>query len=353
VDQQLISVIKRGDEYIARFPWSVETKDRVKRAGFRFDGIRKLWWTHDPRVAATLAPVQREELAVRILQARIDTQYRQQKALAGSRATSGDLQIPLSAAARARGFDYYPYQKTGVAWALTRPKCLIADDLGLGKTAEVIGVINSDRSIRHALIICKASLKSVWLHELQLWLARELPITVVGNGQGIPDAGGLIIINYERVAEHRPAIDRLRLDLLCLNESHAIKNPRAHRTLAIIGKFKQLPPIIARRVIFLSGTPLLNRPAELWTTLRFLDPYIGAAREGITLTAASTVIFAELDWVPGNLAQAEARAHRIGQRDSALVQHLVLNGSLDARTAELVLAKIEIIRATIKIDELL
>jgi hypothetical protein len=62
--------------------------------------------------------------------------------------------------------------------------------------------------------------------------------------------------------------------------------------------------------------------------------------------AASTVIFAELNWVPGNLAQAEARAHRIGQRDSVLVQLLVLNDSLEARMAELVLAKMDIIRAT-------
>ena len=66
---------------------------------------------------------------------------------------------------------------------------------------------------------------------------------------------------------------------------------------------------------------------------------ITAAGVGLTLTAASTVIFAELDWVPANVSQAEDRCHRIGQTDSVHVQHLVLDGSLDARMAEVIVEK--------------
>lgn len=66
---------------------------------------------------------------------------------------------------------------------------------------------------------------------------------------------------------------------------------------------------------------------------------IMAAGVGLTLTAASNVVFAELDWTPANVSQAEDRAHRIGQRESILVQHLVFEGSLDARMVELIVAK--------------
>ncbi len=70
---------------------------------------------------------------------------------------------------------------------------------------------------------------------------------------------------------------------------------------------------------------------------------IRAAGVGITLTASSTVIFGELDWVPGNVTQAEDRCHRIGQHDTVFVRHLVLESSLDERMAQIIVDKQEVI----------
>lgn len=64
-----------------------------------------------------------------------------------------------------------------------------------------------------------------------------------------------------------------------------------------------------------------------------------AAGVGITLTASSHCVFAELDWVPGVISQAEDRVHRIGQQESVLVWHTVLQGSLDAVMAQRLIEK--------------
>jgi SWI/SNF-related matrix-associated actin-dependent regulator 1 of chromatin subfamily A len=67
------------------------------------------------------------------------------------------------------------------------------------------------------------------------------------------------------------------------------------------------------------------------------DPFIGnisAAGTGLTLTAATNVIFVELSWLPSDLEQAEDRAHRMGQLNAVNVWHLVVAGSTDARMVE-------------------
>ena len=80
------------------------------------------------------------------------------------------------------------------------------------------------------------------------------------------------------------------------------------------------------------------------------DVFVGnikAAGVGITLTKSAHVVFAELDWVPANMSQAEDRTHRIGQAQSVLVQHLVLEGSMDQQMAKALVRKQEIADAAL------
>lgn len=95
-------------------------------------------------------------------------------------------------------------------------------------------------------------------------------------------------------------------------------------------------------------TPVPLRQAE---SDRFqMDPdcrvFVGgiqSAGVGITLTAAWHVVFVELDWVPGNMSQAEDRCNRIGQRNSVLCEHLVIQGSIAATMAKRLVAKQNVI----------
>jgi len=75
---------------------------------------------------------------------------------------------------------------------------------------------------------------------------------------------------------------------------------------------------------------------------------LGACGTGINLTAASHVIFSEFDPAPYRLLQGEDRAHRMGQRQMVLVQHVVWNGTLDSRMAKIVMGKLEVQYAALK-----
>lgn len=74
---------------------------------------------------------------------------------------------------------------------------------------------------------------------------------------------------------------------------------------------------------------------------------IGAASTGITLTRAERVVFAELDWVPTRLLQAEDRPWRIGQTMNVLVQYLVIANSLEVNLARKIVAKLDMMAQAI------
>lgn len=64
---------------------------------------------------------------------------------------------------------------------------------------------------------------------------------------------------------------------------------------------------------------------------------------GFNMTSSSWVVFGELDWTPATVTQCEDRTHRMGQTaDHIMVQHLTLEGSLDARMAHIILEKQEV-----------
>jgi len=74
---------------------------------------------------------------------------------------------------------------------------------------------------------------------------------------------------------------------------------------------------------------------------------ITAAGIGITLTAATTVVFAELYWNPSQLLQCEDRAHRISQESVVNVVYLIARGTLDDRLWDMVTTKLSVLGKTL------
>jgi SWI/SNF-related matrix-associated actin-dependent regulator 1 of chromatin subfamily A len=460
---------------------------------------------------------------------------------------------------------------------MSRPSTLIADEMGLGKTIQAIGVINVDREAQHVLVLSPCSLRLNWRREIERWSVRPAHV-YIGDATVLTRPWldytqtiapmlrdrcregerpvYVLVLHYDILHKWRDYLRALTWDILIADEAHYLKNPKSRRSIMVYGS-REMSPIRAKRTLFLTGTPIANRPAELFPLVHYLDPqswgsfwqyahrycdahrtrfgydfsgssnldelqsilrstimvrrlkkdvltelppkrrqvielpagdaaaqirdekeayartqerlralraavrrakasalkeeyvaavkalkqgvgatlaemshmreatavakvpqvlahlhdalddgghkvvlfahhkeviakiaeefgnkcvtltgdtspeerqanvdrfqtdpdcvlFIGsitAAGVGITLTAASHVIFAEIDWVPGTMSQCEDRCHRIGQQESVLIQHLVLEGSLDCTMARTIIRKQEIIESALDREE--
>ncbi len=168
----------------------------------------------------------------------------------------------------------FKYQVEGVRFCATKTVSLLADEPGLGKTIQTIGVINVC-NLKKILIICPASLSYNWQSELQKWLKELLEIQIVKNGKTqITDTTRVLIGSYQLITNEsiQKQIKEREWDLVVIDEAHYLKNPKALRTKKILGKETFLKN--AKKIMLLTGTPILNRPIEIYPILRTLFPKV-------------------------------------------------------------------------------
>jgi SWI/SNF-related matrix-associated actin-dependent regulator 1 of chromatin subfamily A len=243
---------RNGERNVCKAPAPAEFKNlwlankpALQAAGISWEVDRGVftgnicWWT----------PLTAEQLAA------------DQRAQELSRATDSALMIPAP-----ENLAYLGYQKAGIAFALARPSTLLADEMGLGKTIQAIGLINASPEIRRVLIVCPASLKLNWAKEIKKWRTRPLATEIINGGEcRWPRGEGIVILNYELLTKYEAAINARPFDLLVLDEAHYTKNEKAQRT-------KLAHAIPATRRLYLTGTPILNRPVELFPLISALAP---------------------------------------------------------------------------------
>ena len=146
-------------------------------------------------------------------------------------------------------------------------RCILADEMGLGKSLQALLCVLAGQYER-TLIVCPSVVKVNWANEVEKW--TDLQSTIVyGQKADEIDEAHFTIVNYD-LLQHR-VDELLDMDFQCIifDECHNLKNPKANRTKAakILAKWPTVNGIIS-----MSGTPILNRPEEIFTTLNMLKP---------------------------------------------------------------------------------
>jgi SWI/SNF-related matrix-associated actin-dependent regulator 1 of chromatin subfamily A len=259
-----MKLLKIKDRYV--FQCTFQEKDIPKNVGFRWDKTLRHWYTFDVHMANKLLSYSDESTLNNI---NYDLRLKEDS-LNSSQNSTSDIYIPHN-----DGLEYLPYQKAGIKYALDHGNTLIADEMGLGKTIQAIGYINAKNDIKSILVICPASLKINWKRELEKWLVNKYTIDIVYGEFPMSD---IVICSYNILKNfHEQLVSRV-WDLKILDEAHYLKNNKTLRTKHVFGyrnntpgKVENISPIKSNITIALTGTPILNRPSELWPLLKHMD----------------------------------------------------------------------------------
>lgn len=160
----------------------------------------------------------------------------------------------------------FPFQRVGAKWLSERKKALLADEPGLGKTAQAIAAADLVQAKR-ILVLCPAIARMNWVFELEKFSQMKRNVDVFKPKNKFSSAEKDVqICSYDA-----GSIDALTkrgneaFDLLILDEAHLVKSTEAKRTSAVLGKSG--PVHRAKRVWALTGTPAPNHAGELWPLL--------------------------------------------------------------------------------------
>ena len=180
---------------------------------------------------------------------------------------------PLERALRSLKQPLYRYQRDGVEQFLARGRLLLADDMGLGKSAQAIAACHAlwhAGRVRRGLLVVPAALKPQWLREWQLF--TDAPAAIVegapGQRRGAFEARrrGFLLANYEQLLRDIEVVREWAPDIVVLDEAQRIKNWATKTAFTV----KRLDPPYR---LVLTGTPMENRLDELASIVEWVDDF--------------------------------------------------------------------------------
>jgi SWI/SNF-related matrix-associated actin-dependent regulator 1 of chromatin subfamily A len=161
----------------------------------------------------------------------------------------------------------YAHQRSGVAFLLSRRRAILADDMGLGKTRQAIIAAREAAPNGPFLVVCPAGVKLGWGREIRLIEGDEAAVRVV-DGKTPPLADSRwTVVNFDLLAKYEDELSTVDWAAIVVDEAHYIKNGsrRAAQVLRLVGADGGRDP---HAVYLLTGTPMANRPRDLFNLLR-------------------------------------------------------------------------------------
>jgi superfamily II DNA or RNA helicase len=169
--------------------------------------------------------------------------------------------------------DLRSYQADGFAWmarlAHAGLGACLADDMGLGKTVQTLALLLQRAALGPALVIAPTSVCGNWVAEAARF-APGLQVMMYGEGeraQMLKDAqaGHLVIASYALAQIDVDAFSEVTWATLVLDEAQALKNAATKRAQSVAS-------LQANFRLALTGTPVENRLADLWSIMNLLNP---------------------------------------------------------------------------------
>jgi len=165
----------------------------------------------------------------------------------------------------------YEFQKVGVDFLVKKSRSLLADDMGLGKT--VMALMAAKRmNHNRVLIVCPKTVMHVWERHIEDWLPHCTYIAVTGvesdRSLKILADRNFIICHYKQLRVCTEALFHKPFSGFILDESHHLKNRKAKVVSQMAMLVRRNPTAF---LFALTGTPILNKPEEIWTLLNMFD----------------------------------------------------------------------------------
>ena len=203
--------------------------------------------------------------------------------------------------------DLFPHQRAGVKFLATARRALLADEPGLGKTAQAIRALKElqaqGNDVFPALIVCPNTLKKNWKREFERWWPGVDVEVIKGSATQrrkiFENDADVFVINWEslrthsrlagygsialakckdcgghdeKVSENRCEVHRRELNVIdfksvVADEIHRSKEPKSKQTRALWAATGNADIRFA-----LTGTPIANNVLDLWSILHWLSP---------------------------------------------------------------------------------